>query len=156
MHRTTCLLALGLAVLVAVAGAAAVGAAGAGGAPGSAGVAAPAAAKPLVKKLRTTSFGNVLVTRGNQALYYWTPEKRRPGKIVCTGRCANAWPPLIVPKGVTVPRKLAGFAGTFGTIRRPDGRTQLTYNRLPLYTYAHEGPGQVLCNNVDGWFVVRV
>jgi hypothetical protein len=25
-----------------------------------------------------------------------------------------------------------------------------------VYTYVHEGPRQVLCNNVDGWFVVRV
>jgi hypothetical protein len=54
-----------------------------------------------------------------------------------------------------VPRKLPGFKGVFGTIRRPGGRLQLTYNRLPLYTYAHEGPGQILCNDVDGWFVVR-
>ena len=61
-----------------------------------------------------------------------------------------------VPKGVAVPKRLKGFKGKFGVIRRPDGRRQLTYKRLPLYTYAHEGPGQVLCNNVDGWFVVRV
>ena len=59
-------------------------------------------------------------------------------------------------KGVVVPRRIAGFRGTFGTIVRPNGRRQLTYNRLPLYTYAHEGPRQVLCDDVDGWFVVRV
>jgi hypothetical protein len=32
----------------------------------------------------------------------------------------------------------------------------VTHNRLPIYTYAHERPNQVLCNDVDGWFVVRV
>jgi predicted lipoprotein with Yx(FWY)xxD motif len=109
-----------------------------------------------VRKFKTSAFGTVLVTRKYQALYYWTPEKRNPGKILCTGRCARAWPPLIVKKGTVIPRKVAGFKGVFGTIRRPDGRRQLTYNRLPLYTYAHEGPRQVLCNNVDGWFVARV
>ncbi len=46
--------------------------------------------------------------------------------------------------------------GVFGVIRRPDGRLQVTHNRLPLYTYAHEAPDQVLCDDVDGWFVVRV
>lgn len=114
-----------------------------------------AAYRKQVKKLRTAAFGTVLVTLRNQALYYWTPEKRRPGTIVCTGSCAKAWPVLYVPKGAVVPRRLPGFKGVFGTIRRPGGRLQLTYNRLPLYTYAHEGPGQILCNDVDGWFVVR-
>jgi hypothetical protein len=55
-----------------------------------------------------------------------------------------------------VPKRVAGIKGTFGTIRRPDGKRQVTFNRLPVYTYAHEGPTQVLCNNVDGWFVVRL
>jgi predicted lipoprotein with Yx(FWY)xxD motif len=148
--------AAALAACLAVSGAAYAGVA-ASKAPDRAGTAPAArATKPLVRKLRTQAFGAVLVTPAYQALYYWTPEKRRPGKILCTGQCARAWPPLIVKKGVVVPAKIVGFAGTFGTIRRPDGRRQLTYDRLPLYTYAHEGPRQVLCNDVDGWFVARV
>jgi predicted lipoprotein with Yx(FWY)xxD motif len=55
-----------------------------------------------------------------------------------------------------VPKRVAGISGTFGLVRRPDGRLQVTHNGLPVYTYAHEGPRQVLCNNVDGWFVVRL
>ncbi len=158
MRNTNRLITLGLAVALGAAGAASAGAAAssARAVPASPAVTAAPAAKPLVKKLKTTAFGDVLVTRSSRALYYWTPEKQSPGKIRCTGACARAWPPLIVPKGTKVARKLAGFPGTFGTVRRPDGRLQLTYNRLPLYTYAHEAPGQVLCNDVDGWFVVRV
>ena len=109
-----------------------------------------------VKSMKAAGFGSVMATLGNRALYYWTPEKRRPGTIVCTGACARAWPVLVVRKGVTVRKRYPGFKGVFGTIRRPDGRRQLTYNRLPLYTYAHEGPRQVLCDDVDGWFVVRL
>jgi predicted lipoprotein with Yx(FWY)xxD motif len=124
--------------------------------PGAARPAATDAAAKLIGKLQTQDFGPVLVTPGQQALYYWTPEKQSPGKILCTGDCAKAWPPLHVKKGTVVPRKIAGFKGTFGTIRRPSGRLQLTYNRLPLYTYAHEDPRKVLCDNVDGWFVVRL
>ena len=110
--------------------------------------------KPLVMKLQSGQFGPVLATRTNQALYYWTPEKK-DFRIHCTGQCAKLWPPLIVPSGTSVPVRLPGFSGRFGRIKRPDGRMQLTYNRLPLYTYVHDGPGQVFCNNVDGWFVVR-
>ncbi len=112
------------------------------------------AAAPVLKQ-RDARFGNILARRDHQALYYWNVEKR-DFKVHCTGACAVAWPPLVVRSAAAVPRKLAGITGVFGTIRRPDGKLQVTRNRLPLYTYAHERPNQVLCNNVDGWFVVRV
>ena len=113
-----------------------------------------AAASAPVIKYRDDQFGPILATPKKQALYYWRVEKRAGGKIRCTGSCAKAWPPLYA-KGA-VPRKMRGIAGTFGTIRRPDGRRQVTFNGLAMYTYVHEGPTQVLCNNVNGWFVVRV
>ena len=105
--------------------------------------------------LKDKQFGNILATAKHQALYYWTKEKK-DFRVRCTGACAKAWPPLIVKSASDVPRKIAGAKGTFGTVKRPDGKLQVTYNRLPIYTYAHEGPNQVLCNNVDGWFVVKV
>ena len=112
------------------------------------------ATTPVLKQ-RAAGFGTILARRDHQALYYWNVEKR-DFKVHCTGACARAWPPLIVRSAATVPRRIAGISGTFGTIRRPDGRLQVTRNRLPLYTYAHERPYQVLCDDVDGWFVVRV
>jgi predicted lipoprotein with Yx(FWY)xxD motif len=119
---------------------------------------APAGADAVrapVIKLKDARFGTILARRDHQALYYWNVEKR-DFKVHCTGACARAWPPLIVGSRSAVPRRIAGIKGTFGTIRRPDGRLQVTHNRLPIYTYAHERPNQVLCNDVDGWFVVRV
>jgi predicted lipoprotein with Yx(FWY)xxD motif len=113
-----------------------------------------AAATAPVIKYRDDQFGPILATPKKQALYYWKVEKRAGGKIRCTGACARAWPPLYA-KGA-VPRQVRGINGTFGTVRRPDGRRQVTFNGLAVYTYAHEGPAQVLCNNVDGWFVVRL
>ena len=111
-------------------------------------------AVPVIK-LKDDEFGNILATRGRQALYYWNVEKR-DFKVHCTGACAKAWPPLIVRSKNAVPRRVAGIKGTFGVVRRPDGRLQVTHNRLPIYTYAHEGPNEVKCDNVNGWFVVRV
>jgi hypothetical protein len=63
---------------------------------------------------------------------------------------------VLVKKGVVVPMHYSGIKGDFGTIRRPDGSRQLTLDRRALYTYAHEKPSQVLCNNVDNWFAVKV
>ena len=115
-----------------------------------------ASAVAPVAKLKTPGFGYVLTRRDFQALYYWQVEKQAGGKIRCTGTCAKLWPPLLVRSAATVPKAVAGITGRFGVIRRPDGKLQVTHNGLPVYTYAHEGPRQVLCNNVDGWFVVRI
>jgi predicted lipoprotein with Yx(FWY)xxD motif len=99
-------------------------------------------------------FGPILATPKKQALYYWTRENDY--KIHCKRECAKLWPPLIVRSRTAVPRHIAGITGTFGTIRRPDGRLQVTFKRRPVYTYIHEEPTEVRCDDVGGWFVVRL
>jgi predicted lipoprotein with Yx(FWY)xxD motif len=115
-----------------------------------------AAGRSPVIKYKHDKFGSILATPKKQALYFWTVEKRAGGKIRCTGSCARLWPPLVVKNRAAVPRHIAGIPGTFGVVRRPNGLLQVTRNGLPVYTYVHEGPEQVLCDNVDGWFVVRL
>jgi len=114
------------------------------------------AVKPPVSTFNDPTFGKVLSRRDKQVLYYWSREKKAGGKVKCVGSCAAAWPPLIVKSKAAVPKRVAGISGVFSTVRRPDGRLQVTRNKLPLYTYANESARQVRCNNVDGWFVVRV
>ena len=120
-------------------------------------VAAPLAGgtTPVIK-YKDDKFGAILATPKKQALYYWTVERRAGGKIRCTGACARLWPPLIVKTRAAVPKHIPGIKGIFGVVKRPNGRLQVTYNGVAVYTYMHEGPEQVLCNNVDGWFVVRL
>jgi predicted lipoprotein with Yx(FWY)xxD motif len=108
----------------------------------------------LVKTIVDKQLGRVLTTPGKQAIYVWNKEPK--GKIRCTGACAKAWPPVIVKAGVVVPMRVKGIIGAFGTVRRPNGARQLTFNKRPLYTYAHERPSQVLCNDVDDWFAVKI
>jgi predicted lipoprotein with Yx(FWY)xxD motif len=118
--------------------------------------AAAAAPAVPVTKIRAAGFGTVLARSDRQALYYWQVEKRAGGKIRCVGTCAALWPPLLVRSALAVPKRVAGIRGTFGVIRRPNGRLQVTHNGLPVYTYVHEGPGEVRCDNVNGWFVIRL
>ena len=120
----------------------------------SAAMARPSAAP--VRKISAPGFGSVLARADRQALYYWNVEKKAGGRIRCTGSCAALWPPLTVRSRAAVPAHVPGIKGTFGVIRRPNGTLQVTYNRLPVYTYVHEGPGVVRCDNVNGWFVVRL
>lgn len=113
------------------------------------------AMKPqLVRPIADPALGRVLATPARQAIYRWNREPR--GTIRCTAACARAWPPVLVAARRVVPMHVPGIAGEFGTIRRPDGRRQLTLDRRALYTYAHEGPGEVGCDDVDGWFAVRL
>jgi predicted lipoprotein with Yx(FWY)xxD motif len=118
--------------------------------------AAAAAPAVPVTKIRAAGFGTVLARSDRQALYYWQVEKRAGGKIRCVGTCAALWPPLLVRSALAVPKRVAGIRGTFGVIRRPNGKLQVTHNGLPVYTYVHEGPGEVRCDNVRGWFVIRL
>ena len=113
------------------------------------------ASRVPVSSFQSSQFGKVLADSKGQALYYWNKETR--GKIRCTGSCAQAWPVIYVPKGVTVPARIPGYKGVFGTVKRPDnGRLQLTWNNRPVYSYVNERPREVRCNNVDKWFVVRL
>jgi predicted lipoprotein with Yx(FWY)xxD motif len=109
-------------------------------------------AKPVVV-WKTKQFGKILATRGHLALYTWNREKDK--KVHCTGQCEKVWPAITVPAGTMVAKHVAGAMGVFGTIKRPDGRTQVTFNGRPLYTYHEDSPTKILCNGVDGWFVVK-
>jgi predicted lipoprotein with Yx(FWY)xxD motif len=74
--------------------------------------------------------------------------------------CAEAWPPLRLPTGVTKPVAGRGVkASLLGTTHRTDGTLQVTYNRWPLYLWVGDSePGQATgqaLNNLGGlWYVL--
>jgi predicted lipoprotein with Yx(FWY)xxD motif len=111
-------------------------------------------AKGTTIKLSSSDYGEVLFDADDQAIYLF--DKEQGSKSECYGECAAAWPPVLT-KGE--PQAGKGVkASLLGTTERKDGTAQVTYNGHPLYYYAHEGPGQVLCQNVDEfgglWLVV--
>jgi predicted lipoprotein with Yx(FWY)xxD motif len=81
-----------------------------------------------------TSLGRIIVTSNGRTLYLF--EKDRNGKSACSGQCAVFWPPLITSGK---PRVTGGAkASLIGTMRRADGRLQVTYNHHPLYTFVKD------------------
>lgn len=92
-----------------------------------------------------SQFGPMLFNGKRQAIYVFGADGRR--KSNCYGECARLWPPVYT---TSKPRAGPGVkASLLGTAKRRDGRLQVTYAGRPLYYYLHEGPGQVLCHNVD-------
>jgi len=99
-----------------------------------------------------SGIGTVLANGAGLTLYHNTKETGTT--IVCTGGCVSVWPPALVTG--SLPHDTGMIKGTFGTIMRPDGSTQLTINGMPLYTYTGDsGPGQASGQGIQGvWFAV--
>jgi predicted lipoprotein with Yx(FWY)xxD motif len=104
--------------------------------------------------LRDSQFGPVLFDGRRRALYLFTRDPRN--KTRCYGACADAWPPFYA-KGR--PRAGQGVdRSLLGTLKRRDGRRQVTYKGQALYFYVHDPKGEVLCNDVlefgGTWYAV--
>jgi predicted lipoprotein with Yx(FWY)xxD motif len=95
----------------------------------------------------------VVATKKRLGLYTW--DKEKDFKVHCTGACARKWPPVLLMKGEQVKAMVHGIMGEFGTTTRPDGSTQLTYGKQPVYTYVGDSANVVLCDNQGGWHAVR-
>lgn len=126
--------------------------------PATAGSARPtvAGATPATLTVKSTRYGRILFAGNGRVLYAFTRD-RRGGPSRCYGDCAAAWP-VYFAKG-TLGAGTGVKQSLLGTTKRRDGRLQVTYNGWPLYYYAHEGPGEIKCQNVflNGglWLVVR-
>jgi predicted lipoprotein with Yx(FWY)xxD motif len=87
--------------------------------------------KRVVKEAQTRSLGTVLTANSGLTLYTLSVEKN--GNFICKGGCLQTWPPLIVARGV----KPVGPV-SLGTVKRPDGRRQVTFKGRPLYNFASD------------------
>ena len=116
----------------------------------------PTSAEGAGVTLKTATIGGVtvLTSANGLTLYRFAPDS--PTASTCTGSCAAYWPPVIgtptAGPGVTTSK--------LGTIKRPGGSTQATYDGHPLYTYiGDDAPGQARGNKIDlnggYWYEVR-
>jgi predicted lipoprotein with Yx(FWY)xxD motif len=96
----------------------------------------------------------ILVNRQGLTLYSLSVE--RHGRFICkNAACLSLWKPLVVAKGV----KPTGVS-ELGTVKRPDGRIQVSYHGGPLYRFVQDRKrGDVKGNgfkDVGTWRVVVV
>ena len=128
------------------------GSGGGSAAGGTAGTAhhAPASHSEAISARTLPGVGTVLADRSGKTLY--SPQQEAHGMIMCTGGCLSFWFPVPATAGATV-HAPAVVTGVLGTVHRPGGLTQLTYNGKPLYTFKlDQSPGQVHGNDFSDHF----
>jgi predicted lipoprotein with Yx(FWY)xxD motif len=111
--------------------------------------------KGTTVKVVSSQYGPVVADNRGEAFYLFASEKS--ARSECYGTCAQRWPPVIANG---TPRAAAGgHSRLLGTTRRTDGKVQLTYAGHPMYYYAGDAPGRILCQGVNEfgglWLVVR-
>ena len=116
----------------------------------------PVAAADVGATLKTVKIGgvDVLANADGLTLYWFAPDTSTSSK--CFGSCATYWPPVSGS-----PTAGPGVTGKLGTIKRPGGGLQATYDGHPLYTYIGDrGPGQANGNDLDlnggFWYDIRI
>jgi len=88
-------------------------------------------------------FTNVLTNDAGRTLYTASS---------CTGSCLSTWPPLLMPKGKTIPKGPKGLTG-LGTAKM-GSHLQVTYKKHRLYTFSGDSGSSVTGNGVAGFTVI--
>ena len=106
-----------------------------------------ASGKPATLGVESTSLGKILDDAQGRTLYLFQADAGT--KSNCSGACTTNWPPLTSAK----PRVGKGASASMvGTTKRPDGKTQVTYNGHPLYTFAGDSsPGDTSGQGVNAF-----
>jgi predicted lipoprotein with Yx(FWY)xxD motif len=94
--------------------------------------------------------GTVLVDSNGAALY--TNDMDRGQKIACTGSCLTEWVPLAAPSAGGPGSADSNIQSMLGTVKRPDGSTQVTFGGKPLYSFVEDQAGQVTGNGFSDQF----
>ena len=98
-------------------------------APASSAASSAPASSGTTLEVKTIGGQQVVTNSKGFTLYWFAPDTPTTSK--CTGSCPETWPPVKGPATA-----MSGVTGTLGTITRPDGTKQATYDGHPLYAYA--------------------
>jgi predicted lipoprotein with Yx(FWY)xxD motif len=114
---------------------------------------APVAVSGTLTILENAKLGKLLAASNGMILYTFKLDK--PNTTTCVDLCAKDWPPFVITSGA--PIAPVGIKGILGTITRPDGSTQVTYNGFPLHFFAGDlRPGDTNGEGFgDVWFSVK-
>ncbi len=88
------------------------------------------ASKTVAAEANAPSLHKTVLTN-TKGLTLYTLSGEKNGRFICTGACTRTWPPLLVAAGTTPKGPVA-----LGTIKRSEGKTQVTFKGAPVYTFS--------------------
>ena len=111
---------------------------------GSSGPSSGAMGTATVQAKSVSGLGTVLVAGNGRSLYVLTADQGGNPTCAASAACTGVWPPVLLPAGTSAPQGAAGVTSSMlGTVKDPNGKTQVTYKSWPLYTYSGDsGPSQ--------------
>jgi predicted lipoprotein with Yx(FWY)xxD motif len=119
---------------------------------------ATASGRRATLELRKTGLGKILVNGRGLTLYMFVADRPNTDNCVKIVHCTTVWP-LLTTTGKPITK--SGVKGSLvGTIKLPNGQTQVTYAGHPVYTYiADTRPGQTFGEGVfqsgAKWYVLN-
>jgi predicted lipoprotein with Yx(FWY)xxD motif len=111
---------------------------------GSAGGMPTDAAAQTVGTKSISGVGNALVDSTGKVLY--TNDMDTGSNIACTDQCLTEWVPLAAPSAGQPSSDDSAVQSKLGTVKRPDGSSQVTLGGMPLYSFVEDSPGQATGN----------
>lgn len=118
---------------------------------GAASASVSASGPTTVQVTTDPKLGKILADPRGMTLY--TNKQDQKGVSNCGDACSLIWPPLLAFGPSYGP---PGVSGVLDVMTRSDGKKQITWNELPLYTYSKDAkPGETTGNGIGGvWQVV--
>lgn len=105
-----------------------------------------------VKVANINGYGQALETASGKSLYLLSSDP--PNQSKCDDGCAKTWIPLTVSGSASAGS--GADSSLISTFKRSDGKTQVAYNKHPLYTYTVPGAtsGEGVASNGGVWYLV--
>jgi predicted lipoprotein with Yx(FWY)xxD motif len=97
----------------------------------------------------TSGKGNTVLADSNGAVLY-VADQEKDGTVRCTGACNSIWIP--VAPGAVKRSLVSDLGGTLGSVKRPDGSTQATFDGQPVYRFAKDPAGKITGDGVTDRF----
>lgn len=115
----------------------------------------PVTGETTIKASLSDNYGPILVDSDGVAVYIYTRDTQKGTTSACTDQdCTSKWTP-VTTQGAPV-AGAGAIQKLLGTITRPDGTMQVTYNGWPLYySNSDNGSGSTNGQGMDNsWYLV--